>query len=726
MGDISGSRDQVPARADLSNAAFRTRALPPVLYATTILLFLGAGGTLSPALSGGGAALGLGLTYLFADAILIAAIVVLRRGDATLAARMTLFAWLSSAAFAGLLGELIPALAITPPSFALGIVLATMFDSAAMLRWSVGAAVAWAVIVPARVLVHGDEFLGHFEFVPLTALVPAGLLVVLGFGARAVVQYREYALAEALDMQSRLEQRAAELEQRNRALETAREQTSQANAANRAKSNFLANMSHELRTPLNAIVGYSEIIQEEAEIDGNSELHQDAGRIERSGRHLLQLINDILDLSKIEAGHVKLDELPFELAELMKQIQTTVAPLVARKNNTLELDLQIESVPSHLLGDDLRVRQILLNLISNAAKFTEAGKIALRVHGDEKANCIFEVADTGVGMTPEQKEKIFGAFVQADESTTRKFGGTGLGLTITRTLVELMDGTISVDSALGEGTTFRVEIQFGVAEIEFVSPESVPAKPTEGTGPLILLIDDDPQTLGLMARILNDSGYRVIQAASGSAGLAAARAHRPSAITLDVLMPGADGWTVLQELKQDPELASIPVILVTFLHQRQRAFALGASGYLVKPIDRDELVETLDQAVPNGPGPVLVVEDDPASRDLLKRVLTERGWAVCAAVDGQEAIELLQDLTPCAVILDLMMPRMDGFGFLDYMRAEARFAEIPVIVVTAKTLTPEEHKRLQEDAQRVLTKTELSLKELVTEVDRLVRSSVAT
>jgi hypothetical protein len=373
----------------------------------------------------------------------------------------------------------------------------------------------------------------------------------------------------------------------------AQEARQAAEAANKAKSGFLANMSHELRTPLNAIIGYSEMLVEDAADMEPEEIIPDLHKIHGAGKHLLTLINDILDLSKIEAGKMELYLEDFDLLALIEEVASTIKPLIEQKANTLEIHCGNNLGMVH--SDLTKIRQCLFNLLSNASKFTEQGTIALLVDRTPEEDfdwLTFSVRDSGIGMSSEQMEKLFQAFSQADTSTTRKFGGTGLGLAITKRFSQMMGGDISVESEPGVGTTFTLRLPAHVAasksEIK-VTPES-PPEPASEEGNLVLVIDDDPDMGDLMRRFLSKEGMRVRTALGGEEGLRLARELRPDIITLDVMMPSMDGWTVLTALKTDSELAQIPVIIISMLDEKNLGYSLGTSDYLIKPIDRDRLI----------------------------------------------------------------------------------------------------------------------------------------
>ena len=493
-----------------------------------------------------------------------------------------------------------------------------------------------------------------------------------------------------------------------------------AEEANSAKSQFLANMSHELRTPLNAIIGYSEMLEEEVADIGHTELAPDLQKIRSAGRHLLALINDILDLSKIEAGKTELYLEEFDVAEMVGDVATTIRPLVEKNGNRLDLAV---GTPGRMRADLTKVRQMLLNLLSNACKFTEQGVIGLAVHreaGPGGEELRFLVTDSGIGMTPPQMARLFEAFAQAESSTSRKYGGTGLGLAITRRFARMMGGDVTVASQPGQGSTFTV-----LLPAEPPPPETVPAGSAgePGTAGTILVIDDHPEARELVRRLLAEEGFRVLEAAGGEAGLALARQERPDAITLDVLMPGMDGWAVLAALKADPDLAAIPVIMLTMLDDHRLGFALGAAEYLTKPIDRERLRGLVGRYRRSGAPEVLVVEDDPATRELLRRLLEADGWSVTGAGNGREGLDALARGTPELILLDLMMPVMDGWQFARELRAREAWREIPVVVLTARDLSSEDRRALNGGVQGVLQKGLQDPGELLRQIRHLLEST---
>jgi CheY-like chemotaxis protein/two-component sensor histidine kinase len=506
-----------------------------------------------------------------------------------------------------------------------------------------------------------------------------------------------------------------------------------AETANQAKSQFLANMSHELRTPMNAIIGYSEMLTEEAQDLGQDDFIPDLQKINAAGKHLLALINDILDLSKIEAGKMDLYLEDFNVHDMVRDVITTMQPLIDKNANRLVTDISPEI--NTIRADLTKVRQGLFNLLSNASKFTKSGDIELRVRAEEVASrpwVAFHVKDSGIGMTPEQAGKVFEAFTQADASTTRKYGGTGLGLTITRKFCELMGGNISVESELGKGTTFTIRLPVEVRDLK--TSETVPlvagpvasvtATPTGPRSGCVLIIDDDPAVRELMQSFLGKEGYRVECATGGEEGLSRARELHPDVITLDVAMPRMDGWSVLSTLKADPGLHDIPVIMLTMVDNKSMGYALGAAEYMMKPINRERLISVIRKyGAKRDQSPVLVVEDDPDTRYILKNTLEKDGWKVETAANGRIALELAASRLPGLVLLDLMMPEMDGFTFIDEFRRVPEGRRVPVIVLTAKDLTADDRRRLNGYVQRVVKKGS-NTESLLGELRDLVAESI--
>ena len=494
-----------------------------------------------------------------------------------------------------------------------------------------------------------------------------------------------------------------------------------ADAANQTKSTFLANMSHELRTPLNAIIGYSEILQEDAADKGDKAAIDDLQQIEGAGRHLLGLINNILDLSKIEAGKMDVFIEPIDIQAMVTEVLSIVRPLADKSENVVEVVCPADI--GSFRSDQTKVKQCLLNLMSNANKFTDKGTLTLAVAHEGGSQVCFRVSDTGVGMTQEQLGRLFEAFSQADASTTKRFGGTGLGLAITKRFCTMLGGDVTVESTPGKGTTFIIRLpDQGVAATAVEAPAPAAAADARTT---VLVVDDDPSVRGLLTKTLEKEGYRVVSAGNGVEALALAREHRPQAITLDVLMPQMDGWSALKEFKADATLRDIPVIMVSVLNERGMAIPLGAADYVTKPVDRQRLAEILREHCADDmrSASILVVEDDTATRELLCHSLTGMGYAAFAAVNGRSGLDWLAGHpAPSLILLDLMMPEMDGFEFLRELRKQPAFFDLPVIVVTAKELTPDDVRILRGQTERIIPKDQSYLTELATAVrGRLAR-----
>ncbi|KAG0505575.1 MAG: Sensor histidine kinase RcsC [Candidatus Udaeobacter sp.] len=515
-------------------------------------------------------------------------------------------------------------------------------------------------------------------------------------------------------LEQKVEERTREVEEKSRQLEL----------ASQHKSQFLSSMSHELRTPLNAIIGLTEMMVTNAARFGTEKAAEPLRRVHRAGSHLLGLINQVLDLSKIEAGKLELSPDWVNLTPLINEVVDTARPLAEQNNNRLVVKCQ-ENLGS-LTVDPMRLRQILLNLLSNACKFTKQGEVTLLARKlVNEGNWIeFAVSDTGIGMTPEQQAKLFEEFTQADSSTARQYGGTGLGLAITRKLARMMGGDVTLMSEAGKGSTFTVRLP-ATTDV----PAGAPISSDRGRSTradCVLVIDDDATARELISDHLKAGGFSVVTAAGGVEGIKLAKELQPTAITLDVMMPDLDGWSVLAALRQNPELADIPVIMVSIVDDKRRGIALGAAGYLTKPIDRERLHRLVRRfQAPTRATRVLMVEDDASQRERMLGWLERPHWIVREAANGQEALDLLREEKPDVILLDLMMPEMDGFEVVAALQGDKDWRDIPVIVITSLDLDAKDRARLNSGVQSVLVKEKFRPEDLVERIRRLVQSRPA-
>lgn len=526
-----------------------------------------------------------------------------------------------------------------------------------------------------------------------------------------------------------------DITERKRVEEELRRAKTAAEEASRSKSQFLANMSHELRTPLNAIIGYSELMREEAEDLELQSFIRDLKKIEMAGKHLLELINGVLDIAKIEAGKMETHCETFEVSAMLNDVAATISPVVEKNGNRFE----VVAAPGlgQMHTDLTKVRQSLFNLLGNAGKFTNQGVIRLaaeRVTESGEDWLQFRVSDTGVGMTPAQCAKVFEAFTQADASTTRKFGGTGLGLAITRQFCRMVGGEITVESEQGQGSTFTMRAP------AYLPGTAKPGAPEEiahlevtsdlpSDRPLVLLIDDDLTVHDLVRRFLEKEGFRTVCAQTGLEGLELARALQPTVIVLDVMMPTMDGWSVLTRLKGDPAISEIPVVMLTMVDNKEMGFSLGVDDYMLKPIERGSFVSTLRKygsLTAAAVSTVLVVEDDPATRDLMRASLEKEGFKVVEACNGAEGLRKLATMRPALILLDLMMPEMDGFQFTREVRAHPEWLDIPIIVITAKDIAAEDRSRLDGHVSRILQKGACGREELLSEISSRIARAAQT
>jgi signal transduction histidine kinase/CheY-like chemotaxis protein len=492
-----------------------------------------------------------------------------------------------------------------------------------------------------------------------------------------------------------------QLERQSAALEVASEH----------KSEFLASMSHELRTPLNAIIGFSEVLLERMFGELNERQDDYLRDIWSSGKHLLELLNDILDLSKIEAGQMVLNRSEFAVRESLEYCLSMVRERALKQRILLSLDVDPQA--GLLDADRLRFRQVVLNLLSNAVKFTpDGGRVDVRAFIRDE-DLVVEVADTGPGVAAEDRQRIFDAFQQGARHPEQT-EGTGLGLTLSKRILELHGGRIWVESETGKGSTFGFALPTGSSEPALTSVPQAglhPGLPTElapGPRPTVVVVEDDRRSFDLLRVYLEEEGARVVSARDGEEGLDTVRRLSPAGVVLDILLPGIDGWEVLAQLKADPATAAIPVVVVSMLDERGRGFALGAAEYLVKPVGKDQLLAALYRAaaIPERKHTVVAIDDDPLAIELVRASLEPEGWTVLGAATGQEGLALIRERQPSAVLLDLLMPGMDGFEVVEALRADPSTKSVPVVILTSKSMTQQDKERLQGRITYVARKTE--------------------
>ena len=493
-------------------------------------------------------------------------------------------------------------------------------------------------------------------------------------------------------------------------------------------SRFFANMSHELRTPLNAILGYGEMLSEDCEDLGYDDLLPDLKKITSAGTHLLSLINNILDISKIESGKMELYITSFEIEDVVDVIKDISAPLVSKNNNAFQCNIQ-DGIGA-MRQDETKLRQCLSNLLSNAAKFTEEGTVTLEVDASlekEIEMVSFKVIDTGEGMSEEGVGKVFEVYTQAERSTSAKHGGTGLGLPLSREMAQMMGGDITLTSELGVGSVFTLKLPRDCPQDEHEVSDSV-LEGIDDDEKLVVLIDDDVTMHDLIKRTLNKIGLTLVGATDSEKGMQMVRETKPKLLLLDVLMPGRDGWSILRECKSDPELKDMPVIMVSQLNQDTLANSLGADDYITKPIDRELFLKTIKNILGDGDtdnNKILIIDDDENTRDLLSRMLKEGGWVPKTAKDGKEGLDQLGE-DPALIVLDLEMPRMDGFEFLNqYIETVNEEDRCPILVYSGKDLTDVQKELLENNVEGLVRKDEVSMDELSAIVKEIYSSGKA-
>lgn len=503
-------------------------------------------------------------------------------------------------------------------------------------------------------------------------------------------------------------------------LEQAREH---ANRQNIAKSQFLASMSHELRTPLNAILGYAMLLYEDAVEADNASAATDLDRIQSAGRGLLRVINDILDLAKIEGGKTTLERTVINISSLLADVERS-CPAASRNGNAFEI-VVAEDV-GIMIGDASKIRQCLLNLLHNAFKFTSAGTVTLAIAPALNAanpGLRFSVSDTGIGIDADNRERLFDSFTQT--AAASPIGGSGLGLAITRRLARIMGGDCTVESEKGIGSTFSLWVPlspYAKARSKAPSVATVPvANPSRRkAGPTVLIVDDDEAALDLMRRCLKRFGYDVFAAADGEIGLALAREHRPDLILLDALLPGRSGYDILPELCSDPDLNRIPVVLVTIDDDRARGIAAGACDYLRKPVTESRLRAIVDLYRAPANGEILVIDDDDDSADLIKRSVEQMGFSARRASDGLQGIQMASEMLPAGIVLDLLMPGLDGFGVIERLSTDKALAGVPLIIVSGCEISLGQHRKLEAAGHRFFTKGSSSPREIVQSLREMV------
>ena len=512
---------------------------------------------------------------------------------------------------------------------------------------------------------------------------------------------------------------------RTKEMESSRDEARDANAE---KTRFFANMSHELRTPLNAILGYGEMLAEDCEDMGYDDLLPDLKKITSAGSHLLSLINNILDISKIEAGRMELYLTSFDIETMIDTIKDVTSPLALKNEN--EFKINITGSLGKMKQDETKIRQCLTNFLSNSFKFTLKGIVALKVDTFFKDNIEmirFSVSDTGEGMSKEGISKVFKEYEQAERSTSAKHGGTGLGLPITKKLAEMMGGDVEVESELGKGSNFILYVPREASEQVSEEDDLVDFDSLNDNEKIVVLIDDDATMHELIRRTLSKIGLTLVGATDSEKGLQIVREIKPKLLLLDVLMPGRDGWSILKECKSDPELKNISVVMVSQMQQDKLSQSLGADDYLTKPIDRELFIERITKILSKSNSKndkILVIDDDQNTRDILSRMLKDAGWIAITAKDGKDGLKKIKQ-DPAMIVLDLEMPRMDGFEFIEeYMQLYKKSERKPILVYSGKDLSEVQKDLLEKNVTALIKKDDVSIEELSSVVKNIYKKTI--
>lgn len=564
---------------------------------------------------------------------------------------------------------------------------------------------------------QGKRFIHEIEL-----LTESGDLIWIEYSMHPILDEQgnvQYLVPEGRDITERKEQELAKAnEQLKREIEERKRSEHIATSANRAKSTFLANMSHELRTPLNSIIGFTGILKDGMAGEVNAEQAHQLGMVYGSACHLLSLINDILDLSKVEAGKVEAIIDDFELAPLLEEVLGLMQPQAQAQDLKLQLENNIKVI---LRTDRGKLRQVLLNLLGNGIKFTEQGSVTLKCK-QQKYDVIFDIIDTGIGISEDNLNKVFDAFEQVDNRAERKYEGTGLGLAISQRFINLLGGEISALRNPTQGMTFRITLHNVIHPSYLDSNNQITIEePVYNSKGRILVVDDDLKTQELLRFYLQDQGYNVIIASNGIEAIDIARSQQPLvAITLDIMMPWQDGWSTLSALKEDPLTTNIPVIIISIINEKNLGLSLGAIEYMTKPVDKFHLLSCIKK-IKNKINNILVIEDSPQDAELIKMLLEPEGYHIQIAKDGADGLTAIKKQPPELLLLDLMMPNMSGFEVVRQLKANTATEKIPIIIVSAKTLTEVEAEYLHQHTEGLLVKGQFKREDMLTEISNCLK-----